>query len=234
MFDELCGFASISDLVAHMKAIVAKNHGYIARHFVRALVEKCAADREWVNRFIRRRIDFYVSCARPDQSQFDPQFQRLRRKFGTVYGALCLTAKLGVLPLDWATVRKALLACEYDHILFVAREQDRLRRDPLADLRAYCQRHRNEFVPLAMVTGSIGSLPGIITREGGEDRILMASATFDRICGGVAAAKLVKEHLAKQGLITTTGTGFHRRFALKRMIAGKRVTVINLSGHLMG
>lgn len=59
----------------------------------------------------------------------------------------------------------------------------------------------------------------------------MASATFDRICGGVTAAKLVKEHLAKQGLITTTGTGFHRRFAVKRMIARK--LVINLSADLM-
>lgn len=73
MFEDLCGFASISKLVAHIKAIVAKNHGCIARRFVRALVEKCAANREWVNGFIQRRIDYYISCARPDQTQFDPQ-----------------------------------------------------------------------------------------------------------------------------------------------------------------
>ena len=62
MFEDLGGFASISKLVAHMKAIVAENHGWVARHFVRALVDKCAADREWVRRFIQKRIDFYVCC----------------------------------------------------------------------------------------------------------------------------------------------------------------------------
>ena len=117
MFDDLCGFASISELVAHMKAIVADNYGRVARRFVRALVDKCAADCEWANRFLHQRINFYVSCARPDQSQLDPQFQRLRRKFGTVYAALCLAAELEVLPLDRTTVRHALLACEHDHIV---------------------------------------------------------------------------------------------------------------------
>jgi hypothetical protein len=234
MFDDLCGFASISALVAHFKAIVAKNHGWIARRFVRALVEKCAVDSEWVSRFLQHRIDFYVSCTRPDQSQFDPQFQRLRRKFGTVYAALCLAAELEVLPLDRTTVRHALLACEHDHISFVAREQHRLRADPLASLRDYCQRHRDRFVEISKVSGNIGSLPGIIAREQGQDRILIPSATFDRICGGTAAGKLVKQQLAKQGLIKTTGTAFHQRFALKRMIAGKRTLVINLSADLMG
>lgn len=233
IFDDLCGFASVSDLVAHMKAIVAENHGWIARRFVRALVEKCATDREWVTAFIQKRIDFYVSCARRDQTQLDPQFQRLRRKFGTIYAALCLAAELKVLPIDRATVRQALLTCEHDHILFVAREQHRLRADPLATLRDYCQRHRDKFVEISKVSGNINSSPGILACEGGTDRILIASATFDRICGGAAAAKLVKEHLAKQGLIKITGTGFHRRFALKRMIAGKRRLVINLSADLI-
>jgi hypothetical protein len=233
MFDDLCGFASISELVAHMKAIVADNYGRVARRFVRALVDKCAADCEWANRFLHQRINFYVSCARPDQSQLDPQFQRLRRKFGTVYAALCLAAELEVLPLDRTTVRKAFLACERDHIVFVAREQDRLRPDPLANLRTYCRNNKHQFAGLNSVSGNITSLPGIIAREKGQDRILMASATFDCACGGTAAGNLVKEHLARQGLILTTGIGVNRRFAVKRMIAGKRELVINLSADLM-
>ena len=56
MFDDLCGFASISELVAHMKAIVADNYGRVARRLVRALVDKCAADCEWANRFLHQRI----------------------------------------------------------------------------------------------------------------------------------------------------------------------------------
>ncbi|MFY9992692.1 MAG: hypothetical protein WAL40_16965 [Rhodoplanes sp.] len=39
--------------------------------------------------------------------------------------------------------------------------------------------------------------------------------------------------MAKQGLILTTGTGTHRHFAVKRVIAGKRERVINLSVDLM-
>jgi len=233
MFDDLCGYANISQLVEHMKAIVADNHGWIARRFVRALVEKCATDREWVRRFIERRINYYVLYARPHQSEFDPQFQRLRRKFGGVYAALCLAAELEVLPLDRTTVRQALLACERDHILFVAREQDRLRPDPLSDLRTYCRNNKHRFVAMNNVSGNISLLPGIIAREGDADRILMASSIFDQVCGGTAAANLVKEHLAKQGLIRTTGTGAHRRFAMKRVIAGKRMLVINLSADLM-
>ena len=66
---------------------------------------------------------------------------------------------LGVLPLDRTTVRKALLVCERDHIRFVAREQDRLRPDPLVNLRTHCQRHRDQFVDLKKVSGSIASLP---------------------------------------------------------------------------
>lgn len=122
---------------------------------------------------------------------------------------------------------------ERDHILFVAREQDRLRVDPLANLRAYYRDHQNQFVDISKVSGGIASLPGVIARERGMDRILMASSTFDRACGGTAAARLVKAHLDKQGLILATGTGIHRRYAMKRVIAGKRVTVINLSADLM-
>ena len=91
----------------------------------------------------------------------------------------------------------------------------------------------NQFVAINKVSGSITSLPGIIAHEGGADRILMASSTFDRVCGGAAAANLVKEDLPKQGLILATGTGAHRRFAVKRVIAGKRKLVINLSADLM-
>ena len=113
-------------------------------------------------------------------------------------------------------MREALLARERDHILFVAREQVRLRRDPISDLRAYCRNNKHQFVALNNVSGGIASLPGIIACENGVDRILMASSTFDRVCGGAAAANLAKEDLLKQGLILVTGTGVHRRFAVKR------------------
>ena len=76
------------------------------------------------------------------------------------------------------------------------------------------------------------SQPGIIARENGVDRVLMASSTFDRVCGGTDAANLVKKHLAKQGLILTTGIGVHRRFAVKRTIAGKGVSSSSTSALL--
>jgi Domain of unknown function (DUF927) len=231
MFDDLCGRVDLSSLVKFMKKVVDKHHGRIARRFVHVLVEKCAIRPAWVKKFLHERIDYFASVGRKRW----PELDRLHRKFGTIYAALCLAAEFKVLPFERKQIELGLLACERDHIAFVGQEQQaELFSNPLENLRTYCEKYREQFVPLDEVkSGGIRSLPGILTRENGQDRILMASSAFDHACGGVAAAVRAKKQLAKRGLLLTTGTGANRRYALKRVLGDERVTMINLSAAIL-
>lgn len=164
---------------------------------------------------------------------------RLGRTFARQYATLALARKLELVDIPLQETSDALLTCMQAHIdlnasAFPAPKQSEVRkpaRSPRDRLKAYVKERDREFVGIHDISDDpsfrMAKAAGIIEKRDGKRCLLLTNPRFDNIAGGEREARQLKHKLNGIGGIRTAGGGADgARFAVKRLIGGKRRSVV--------
>jgi Domain of unknown function (DUF927) len=226
-FEELHGEADVVGISRRIRRLAAEHCGHASRKFLRFFAAHRALSEAKLRRWIEARRAEYLAEAYKIQSP-GRRLDRVHEKMATLYAAICLAIKAGVLPWEPRHVLEALLSCTRGHVALVASEQAdvaRWRAAPLDLLREYVRLCQDKFIDLRR--GGIGdtsghdhrTCPGYINEHKNHGlEFLFSDQRFQEIVGGAAAARRLKAELAQAGQIATAaGTGSDR-YSVRRSI----------------
>ena len=240
VFENLHGFATVDDFVAHLQGIIIANYGVLGPAFVRLILcqprdELLRLLRTWRDRYkaeSRRRIG---AGAGTDVSA------RVTQIFATIYAAGRLAIHVGLCPWDVRAFGQAILSCEGLHrdLARTAVLTGRQRTDdPLEAVRCYVRAERGRrIIDLRDREGHVvagGKLDdGFLLRGlGGRTEFFVSSTGLDRICGSKVRGLALKRRLAEEA----ETFGGERRYSMRRpIIPGEpRQNGIAIPGSLLG
>ena len=225
-FETLHGFRSVEEFRDELIARAERSYGCAGREFVAALSRAMRADRRELSEFVRARRRRYVEVARERIRAPGRHRGRLHGKFATIFAAGCLAIRFGILPFTARELLWAILKCERDHVAFVAREFGALvrrERRPVDRLAAFVR--DAEFLDCRRGTGllrqgDVDRSSGVIATFDGRTELWLTNARFERIAGGKAEARRLKEQLWGEGRLFASRRGGRVSFVVKRPFPG--------------
>jgi hypothetical protein len=167
----------------------------------------------------------------------DSRHERVISHFATVYAALRLANRYGLLRLPRDGTRVALFGCLRDHLVVTAGVMDRLvAHSPLSLLQAYVQENRDNFVNLDSArlpkAHHRATCPGYIYQAAGRTWFAFPNAVVERIVGSRGALSALCHQLDTSGLIKKAGGGQDGdRFATKVKVGSRRVYLLSVDSN---
>jgi hypothetical protein len=231
-FEDLHGFSDIGKYCERMRDLASQNHGCAGRGFAVAFVNDLAKDRSNPEDFVRDCRAYYIKRAR-HITAVGRDLMRVHGRLATLYAAGSLAIEYRIFPFSRKQLLDALLACERDHVAFVASEMGSTfygsvatPDNPKVRLERYLEENRARFVDVrtlndeVLKTHDYNACVGYRGTHDGEREIWLTNERFEVITGGKVEGNVLKEKLQKEGKLSADRRGEKLSYVVKRFIPG--------------
>src|SRR5208337_1131196 len=118
-FEELHGYGDYDTLAIELLRLAEENYGVASVEFIQRMVEWRERDGAGLVAWLNARRQAYLRAAKRRVASASRRLARIHHRFATVYAAVALAIKFGILPWDLPALGQTIIACELAHVELV-------------------------------------------------------------------------------------------------------------------